>query len=61
MERTAGRTIRNMVITFFVAFAIIVFEIFLSRLFAVILDYTFVFLVVSLATLGIGLGGCFAY
>jgi hypothetical protein len=55
------RTLQNMIITFFVAFSLIVFEIFLSRLFSVILDYSYVFLVISLATLGIGLGGYLAY
>jgi hypothetical protein len=51
----------DMLITFIVAFSIIVYEIFLTRLFAVILDYNFVFLVISIATLGIGLGGYAAY
>jgi hypothetical protein len=54
-------TSSDVLITFFVAFCLIAFEIFLSRLFTVILDYNFVFLIVSLATLGIGLGGYIAY
>lgn len=61
MNRTVHSSIQDMLVTFFVSFASLVFEVFLSRLFSVILDYNFVFLVVSLATLGIGLGGYAAY
>lgn len=50
-----------MLITFSAAFAFIVYEVFLSRFFAAILDYSYVFLTIALATLGIGLGGCWAY
>lgn len=42
---------------FIVSFTVVAYEIFLPRLFSVILDYSYVFLVVSLATLGVGLGG----
>lgn len=52
---------RDLVVTFMFAFSMIVYEIFLTRLFAVILDYNYVFLVISLATLGIGIGGYLAY
>ena len=48
-------------ITFSAAFAFIVYEVFLSRIFSAILDYNYVFLVISLATLGVGLGGYLAY
>ncbi|GAB7388535.1 hypothetical protein BSNK01_23730 [Bacillaceae bacterium] len=51
----------DMFIMFFVSFSLIVYEVFLTRLFAVILDYNFVFLVIALATLGIGLGGYITY
>lgn len=51
----------DVVYTGLTAFTLIVYEVFLSRLFAVILDYNYAFLVVSLATLGIGLGGYSAY
>lgn len=57
----SNRTAKDVTVTFSIAFSLIAFEIFISRLFAVILDYNFVFLVVSIATLGIGLGGYFAY
>ncbi|MFS0728388.1 spermine synthase [Paenibacillus sp. 1P07SE] len=50
-----------MLLTFCTAFAFIVYEVYLSRFFSAILDYTFVFLAISLATLGIGLGGYLAY
>lgn len=53
--------IKDLSLTFFFAFSMIMFEIFLTRLFAVIFDYNYVFLVISLATLGIGIGGYFAY
>jgi hypothetical protein len=35
--------------------------VFLSRIFSAILDYNYVFLAISLATLGVGLGGYLAY
>ncbi|NHN33178.1 spermine synthase [Paenibacillus agricola] len=53
--------LKDVIITFFIAFTLIVYEVFLSRFFATIMDYNYVFLVVSLATLGIGIGGYFAY
>ncbi|MFX3637333.1 MAG: spermine synthase [Candidatus Pristimantibacillus sp.] len=52
---------KDMLITFSTAFVLIVYEVFLSRFFSVILDYNFVFLAISLATLGIGTGGFIAY
>lgn len=52
---------KDMLITFSAAFAFIVYEVFLSRFFAVILDYNFVMLAISLATLGIGFGGYLAF
>jgi hypothetical protein len=61
MNRIEHSTKKDIIITFFSAFSLIVFEIFLSRFFAVILNYNYVFLVISLATLGIGLGGFMAY
>lgn len=51
----------GMVITSVTAFSLIIFEICLSRFFAVILDNSYVFLVISMATLGIGFGGYAAY
>lgn len=61
MNRIQQSMTKDIIVTFFSAFSLIVFEIFLSRLFAVILNYNYVFLVISLATLGIGLGGYMAY
>ncbi|MCY9659484.1 spermine synthase [Paenibacillus chondroitinus] len=52
---------KGMVITCVTAFSLIIFEICLSRFFAVILDNNYVFLVISMATLGIGFGGYAAY
>ena len=49
------------IITFVTAFSLIVYEVFLTRFFAAIMDYNYVFLVVSLATLGIGIGGFLSY
>ncbi|WP_407270634.1 spermine synthase [Radiobacillus sp. PE A8.2] len=40
---------------------IIVYEIFLSRFFSVLLDYNYVFIVVSMVTLGLGVGGYIAH
>lgn len=58
---SVDRSIRKDVsITFLASFVLIVYEVFLSRYFAAIMDYNFVFLSISLATLGIGLGGCLA-
>lgn len=51
----------DMLITFLSAFAFLVYEVYLSRFFSLILDYNFIFLSISLATLGIGLGGFLAY
>lgn len=48
-------------ITFVTAFSMITYEIVLSRFFAVILDYNYVFLVISLCTLGIGIGGYISF
>ena len=52
---------KDVSVTFIFAFSMIMYEIFLTRLFAVLLDYNYAFLVISLATLGIGLGGYLAY
>lgn len=62
MYRLQPRTIvQDMTVVFFSSLAMIIFEIFLSRFFSVILDYNYVFLIISLATLGIGVGGYLAY
>lgn len=53
--------VKDMTVVFFSSLAMIIFEIFLSRFFSVILDYNYVFLIISLATLGIGVGGYLAY
>ena len=55
------RLLVDMLIIFSVSFSTIVYEVFLPRFFSVILDYNFVFLVISLATLGLGLGGFFTF
>ena len=52
---------KDMIITFLVAFSMILFEVFLPRFFSVFLDYNYVFAVISLATLGIGIGGFLSY
>lgn len=52
---------KELMTLFIVSFTVIAYEIFLPRLFSVILDYSYVFLVVSLATLGVGLGGYLSY
>ncbi len=46
---------------FIVSLSVIMFEVTLIRIFSVILDYHFVFLIVSLAVLGLGLGGAFIH
>lgn len=56
-----GNHRRELLIPFSTAFAFIVYEVFLSRFYSVILDTHFVFMTVALATLGIGLGGWLAY
>ncbi|TFB18503.1 spermine synthase [Filobacillus milosensis] len=58
---TKKELFKDVSITFIFALSMIMYEIFLTRLFAVILDYNYAFLVISLATLGIGLGGYLAY
>lgn len=60
LNRT-GTLGKDAMLTFTGAFAFIVYEVFLSRIFSAILDYNYVFLAISLATLGVGLGGYFAY
>ncbi|WP_410514341.1 spermine synthase [Paenibacillus sp. BR2-3] len=55
------KLVKDMMIMFIVSFTMIVYEVFLPRLFSVILDYNYVFLVISLATLGLGLGGFLSY
>ncbi len=55
------KLVKDMMIMFIVSFSVIVYEVFLPRLFSVILDYNYVFLVISLATLGLGLGGYLSY
>ncbi|WP_336788289.1 spermine synthase [Paenibacillus sp. MMO-177] len=52
---------KDIVITFCTAFVLLVYEVFLSRFFSAVLDHNFVFLAISLATLGTGLGGYIAY
>jgi predicted membrane-bound spermidine synthase len=42
---------------FFVSFSVIMFEISLTRIFSVILFYHYVFLIISLSILGLGIGG----
>ncbi len=46
---------------FIVSLSVLMFEVTLIRIFSVILDYHFVFLIVSLAVLGLGLGGAFIH
>jgi hypothetical protein len=52
---------KDMTILFVVSFSVIVYEVFLPRLFSVILDYNYVFLVISLTTSGLGIGGYLSY
>lgn len=56
-----SETMPVLFITFSTAFAMIVYEVFLTRFFAVFLDYNYTFLVISVATLGMGMGGFFSY
>lgn len=56
-----GEFIQNIFCVMIVSFSIIIYEVCLPRLFSVILDYNYVFLIISLATLGTGLGGYFSY
>lgn len=51
---------KDIVITFCTAFVLLVYEVFLSRFFSAVLDNNFVFLAISLATLGTGFGGYIA-
>lgn len=51
---------KDMISLFFISFSVIVYEVFLPRFFSVILDYSYVFVAVSLATLGVGLGAYLA-
>ena len=46
---------------FVVSFGVLSFEIALTRIFSIMLDYHYTFLVVSLALFGLGLGGIIAY
>jgi MFS family permease len=46
---------------FVTSFGVLSFEISLTRIFSVMLDYHYTFLVVSLALFGLGLGGVFAH
>ncbi|MBP1156945.1 MULTISPECIES: spermine synthase [unclassified Paenibacillus] len=61
--KAAGRSdlFKDGFITFVTAFSMITYEIVLSRFFAVIMDYNYVFLVISLCTLGIGIGGYISF
>lgn len=52
---------RDSIITFGISFVLFVYEVFLSRFFSAILAYNFVFIAISLATLGAGFGGYVAY
>ncbi len=53
--------VKDTMIMLIVSFSAIVYEVFLPRLFSVILDYNYVFLVMSLATMGLGFGGYLSY
>lgn len=53
--------IRLMAGVFLVSFATLMLELALTRLFSVVLFYHFAFLVISIALLGLGAGGVFAY
>lgn len=46
---------------FLTSFSVLTFEITLTRVLSVILSYHYVFVVVSLALLGLGAGGIFGY
>ena len=46
---------------FLMSFAVILYEVALTRIYSVILAYHFVFMVISLALLGLGLGGVIAW
>ena len=46
---------------FLISFSLLAFEITLTRLLSVVLSYHYVFVVVSLALLGLGTGGIFVY
>ncbi|MCA4756933.1 spermine synthase [Mycolicibacterium fortuitum] len=52
---------KDCIITFGISFVLFVYEVFLSRFFSAILAYNFVFIAISLATLGAGFGGYVAY
>src|SRR4051812_45527032 len=57
---SSGRT-RTMLAIALVSFASLLLELGLTRLFSVVLFYHFAFLAISVALLGLGAGGVFAY
>jgi hypothetical protein len=56
-EPNAGVPRRHLVAVFLVALAVLVFEVSLTRVFSVVLHHHYVFLAVSMAICGLGLGG----
>ncbi len=56
-QRASGPSIAVMVAVFVTATSVLAFEIALTRAFSVLLRYHFVFLAISLATCGLGIGG----
>src|SRR3989442_12509348 len=62
-RKVAGETDRSVLLAGIglVSFASLLLELALTRLFSVVLFYHFAFLAISLALLGLGAGGVFAY
>src|SRR3954453_12507528 len=60
LTREQNRT-RTMLAVALVSFASLLLELGLTRLFSVVLFYHFAFLAISVALLGLGAGGVFAY
>ena len=56
-----AETLRLVASVFLTSFSVLLLELSLTRLFSVILFYHFAFLAISLALLGLGAGGVFAY
>src|SRR5438876_2514740 len=60
-SKDRGDRIRLVFGVFLTSFSVLLLELSLTRLFSVILFYHFAFLAISLALLGLGAGGVFAY
>src|ERR1700724_1817463 len=58
---TPDRALSSLAAILFMSFASLLLELSLTRIFSVTLYYHFGFLVISLALLGLGAGGVFAY